>query len=104
MTNRLKAPPVIRATSAADTDRALYILGSICPQPASPLGGGGLMPIRECCLPPLDARLLAVAEWRTGRSYEEGGCNLVREAGDLLPIRPIARRLRKADPASHLLQ
>src|SRR3989442_349692 len=32
------------------------------------------------------------AEWRPGR-----------EAGDLLPIRPIARRLRKADPASHLL-
>src|SRR5439155_26998235 len=26
-----------------------------------------------------------------------------QEAGDLLPIRPIARRLRKADPASHLL-
>ena len=26
--------------------------------PASPLGGGGLMPIRECCPPPLDARLL----------------------------------------------
>src|SRR5262245_10656039 len=23
--------------------------------------------------------------------------------GDILPIRPIARRLRKADPASHLL-
>src|SRR5262252_9374847 len=26
-----------------------------------------------------------------------------QEAGDILPIRPIARRLRKADPAFHLL-
>src|SRR6516164_11404738 len=42
------------------------------------------------------------AEWRTGRSHEEG-LQPGQEARDLLPIRPIARRLRKADPVSHLL-
>src|SRR6202022_2267076 len=43
------------------------------------------------------------AEWRTGRSHEEGRLQPGQAAGDLLPTRPIARRLRKADPASHLL-
>src|SRR5882724_11072497 len=43
------------------------------------------------------------AEWRTGRSHEEGRLQPGQEARDLLPIRPIARRLREADPASHLL-